>query len=146
MRGLGQQARVTVKRPVSNTFHLAPIRFLNHPPGCSALLMVTRPRVLPLPSLITARFLGLGRGTLPAPSYRTMRGEDSRRGSFRPDRDRMDSCNSPAPIAGISNFRRSRWEFWVGGLCVKRIFPAVWCGVYIQQWFPTSRKCFLGGY
>lgn len=53
MRGLDQQASVTVKRPVSNTFHLAPIRFLNHPLG-SPLLMVTQSYALPLLSLVTS--------------------------------------------------------------------------------------------
>lgn len=52
MRGL-DQASVTVKRPVSNTFHLAPIRFLNRPLG-SPLLMVTQSYVLPLLSLVTS--------------------------------------------------------------------------------------------
>lgn len=53
MRGLDQQASVTVKRPMSNTFHLAPIRFLNRPLG-SSFLIVTQSYVLLLLSLVTS--------------------------------------------------------------------------------------------
>lgn len=55
MRGFDQRPSVTVKRFMSNTFHLAPIRFLDRPPGAAFL---TQSYALPLPSLVTARLYG----------------------------------------------------------------------------------------
>lgn len=101
MRGLGQQAGVTVKRPVSNTFHLAPIRFLNRPPGCSALLMVTQTYVLPLLSLITVWLHESRCDCIRLRATEQCEGKICGKTKLELDRDRTDGRSFPMPKTGF---------------------------------------------